>query len=554
MRAVGQTVAALRSSHVAAVDATSSDGRHVSNLEGKSRCREVRRVPGPEFAQSGFADGRNLNTVGSMEELATLRNELLALRREVTAFLQLKAVAQSLAAPETGRSRVETGDRRKFFRERKKSENQSGQRAAQTDAVTLGVLQQMKESVAALRAEVDNLQRAEVGAVGRQRVDAPFAYLAAGVVGGVRAGVNPGRLSEPAEGFSGGFGSPVALTERDAHPDGGLSKLREQVTSAGTAADVVALQESVAQLTRELLALRSGAAALGFGSGSGSGSAHVRQQLVTSGLIDKASGGQVFATKVGEARTEGEGARSVFREPERNGPVLVPSELLQREIAEARAELAALRSGSKGFPALGTEQKGPESGNDLVIERAEVSKGGRSSVRWADGDLTEGVEPSGNAPGEAAATGNSSWGGDPGHARGIPWGSSLTWTDLATCLEQSDNEPVRGRLVSIKAANVGSGRSGASVQAAQRTRSVDKLLVRNASERPYPSRKPFAYERKLGNPAGRLPLERQSQRLKLPPQTAVKAPLVDRKEKQNKVGYAPKRGWANPASVFEVIS
>ncbi|GAQ86037.1 hypothetical protein KFL_002660160 [Klebsormidium nitens] len=569
MRAVRQTVAALRSSHVAAVDAISSDGRHVSHAEGDSQSREARRAPRPPFA-----DGRNFDTSGPMEELATLRNELLALGLEVTAvrdareissrperedtepdpttdsdlhalgneLLQLKAVVQSLAAPETGRTRVEAGDRRNVFREGKKSENQSGQRAAQTDAVTIGVLQQMKESVAALRAEVASLQRAEVGAVGRQQVDAPFANPVAGLVGEFRAGVNPGRLSEPTEGFSGGFGTPIALTGRDAHLNGEALKLRQQVTSAGTAADVAALQESVAQLTRDLLALRSGAAPLG----SGSGSAHGVQQLVTSGLTGKASGGQVFATKAGEVWTEGEEARNDLRGPERNSPMLVPSELLQREIAEAQAELAALRSGSKAFPALGTERDRPESGSGLVIEGMEVSKEGRSSVRWADGESTEGVEPSERVSQEA--TGNSVWGSHPGQARGIPRGPLLTWTDLATCLEHSENEPGRERFVLVEAASVGSGRNGASVRAAQRVHSVEKLLVKNARENAYISSKPFSYSKKWGQSSGTAPLRTAKSAAEVPPHIAINA--AHRKEKQNKVGDAPKLNRANPTTLF----
>ncbi|GAQ82731.1 hypothetical protein KFL_001210245 [Klebsormidium nitens] len=337
----------------------------------------------------------------------------------------------------------------------------------------------MKESVAVLKAQVDSLrlQRAEFRAVAqaRRQVDAPFANTGAGLAG-----------------------------------EGAV-----KAASAGTAADVAALQERFAQPTRELLKLRSTPVPIPVPVPPTE-----RSSLSPAVVIEKG--------------------------PERNGPVLVPSELLQREIADARAELAALRSGSKGFPALGTEQKGPESGIGLVIERAEVSKEGRSSVRWADGDSTGGVEPSGSVSREAVATESHS-----GQARGIPLGPLLTWTDLATCLEQSENEPGRRRLVSMDAATVGSGRSGATVQAAQRMHSVDKLPIRSANGKACSSSQPFGYGRKWGQSSGTAPLRAAKPAVKVPLQTAAKAPLVDRKEKQNKVrqhlqkkkrdGFSPSR-------------
>lgn len=469
-------------------------------------------------------------------------------------LLQLKAVVQSLAAPDSAQWKSGTPERSDSTREAGRVGNQAGERAAQTDAVTLNVLQEMKENVASLRGELDSLQRA--AAV--QRVDTPFASPVAGSVGGFRTGVDIGRLSEPAEGFAGGFGeSPIALTERVGHYGREPSGVHQQMTPAGTAADVAALQESVLQLTRELLEMRSAAAPVGSNSASGFASAQGPPQLLTSGEAEKGNGGgQVFAAEKGAHSTKGEGARNDLSGAERNrigrnGSALVPSELLQREIADARAELAALRSGSKGFPVSGTNRNGPESGGGHVSERAEAGEERRSLVRWVDANLTGSVEPAGSDCGEAAATGNSSWGRFLGEAGGIPSAPLLTWTDLATCLEQSENVPGSGSFVSARAVIGGGVRSGASVQVAQRFESSD---AKYASATTYTTSNASGNGRKWGQSSVTLPLRASKPAVKVVPRTGANGPVVDRKEKQNKVGYAPKMTWASPASVFQVVS
>jgi hypothetical protein len=598
MQEVRRSVEALKTGHVAAGDSNLSEGRHVSPSEPSGRDigaqGEVSRARRVE-------EERILETSRSAEQIRALQEELWTLRREVTAAKDARLSARSgrvsAGLVQTGGATDDEGFRKlreelsqlkelvRSLYGRQRTQGQveprlgsgwsrgdvAGGEVASVSGVqakgeVLGIVQELKDSVSSLRAELESMQQADERELRARQVDDPFGFAA-----DARGGANQGWSSKPHGGFANGFrGSSPDRAAAENVEVGGHDRSampRQRMTSAAAAEELAALQGQVAGLTQELLSLRSAGVSVASGPGG--------QRIVTTEIADRrmekvGEKGRGFGEESGEgqwsygvdekttsgreelrwdaldgkgvSRPERKGSGRKERETER--PALAPSALLQREIADVRAELAALRSGQQRTERNEAERRASQ------VEKREVGKGNEGTVRWVDENEWASVDSQTERQPRKEEKQIYEAEVRP------PRAPLLTWTDLAACLEESGHVSKGGRVASADGAppkGMGATAQASTllpaVQTVHRSKAgstMEHVSIRNGSERPSSSGNGRYWVPSSGSvptkstkPGGHV--------------QAVRASVSDRKEKQNKVGYPPKAKRATASSVFQVV-
>jgi hypothetical protein len=609
MQAVRRSVEALKTGHVAAGESIMSDGQHVLPSEAISRNNGAQDL-GFEVSRVGSLEvERYLGTVRPAEQTRSLQEELRTLQREVAALKdsrfsgrsarigpssgqkeerrddegfrvlreelsQLKGLVRDVFGQQIGQEQVESGLGSGWYRGHVAGGEVASKSGVQVDGEVLGIVQELKDSVSSLRAELESMQRADERELGAQQVDDSFS-----VAVDSRGGANQGWSSKP-HGFQGSNPDRAAAGNVEMGGHGRSEMPRQQVTSAAAVEELAALQGQVAVLTQELLTLRSA----GVSDASGPGGQQIITTEIADGRIEKVGEkGRGFGEVSGEgqwsygvdekttsgreelqwdaldgtgvSRPERKGTGRKEREMER--PALAPSALLQREIADVRAELAALRSGQQRTEQQRTEQQRTErreaERRAPQVEKREVGKGSEAMVQWVDeNEWAREGQQTGHQPRKeekriySSALGADLW---------SPRAPLLTWTDLAACLEESGHRSKVGRVASADGAPLrGTGVSAQAstvlpaVQTVHQSKAgsaMEHVSTRNSNERPSSSGNGRYWVPTSGSvsikgtkPGGH-------------PQT-VRAAVSDRKEKQNKVGYPPKAKRATASSVFQV--
>lgn len=604
LQAVRRSVEALKTGHVAAGKSILSEGQHVSTSEASGRQNGAQG----EVSHAGRVDEeRDLERSRSAEQIRALQEELRILRREMTAVKDARLSSRggqvTATTVQTGGETNDEGFRnlreelaqlkelvQDVFRRRTNQEQfeevsrpgsvrymghvaggeVASESRVQANGEVLGIGQELKDSVSLLRAELESMQRADERQLRGRQVDDPF-----GVAADARGGANQGGSSKPHGGFAFRGTDPDRAAAENVGVGGrGRSAMpRQQVTSAAAVEELAALQGQVAGLTQELLSLRSANVSVelgqvfhsqrivptgvangitekvsekgrGFGGESGEGQwSYGVDEKTTSGVEDLRCSA---LDGTGVSRLERKGSGRKERETER--PALAPSALLQQEITDVRAELAALRSGQQRTERIETERR------VTSAEKREVRKGNEVTVCWVDENEWASVDQqTGHQPRKEEKRIHSSALGAEVRPPRTPL---LTWTDLATCLEESGYASKVGRVASADGAPLkGTGATVQestalpAVQTIHRSKAgsaMEHVPTRNSNERPSSS----------GNGRYCVPssgsVSTKGVKAGGHPQT-VRASVLDRKEKQNKVGYPPKAKRATASSVFQVV-
>jgi hypothetical protein len=495
MQAVRRSVEALKTGHVAAGESILSEGRHVSPSEASGRKSGAQ---GTVCHARRVEEERILETSRSAEEIKAFQEELRTLRREVTAskdprfphrgmhrgpslgqkegrtddegfrklreeLSHLKQLVQDVCGLQRGQEQVEGVSKvgSGWYRGDVAGREVALKSGVQANGEVLGIVQELKDSVSSLRAELESIQRADERKLPARQVDNPFS-----VARDARGGANQGWSGKP-HGFRGSDPDRAAAGIVEVGGHGRSAMPRQQMTSAAAVEELAALQGQVAGLTQELLALRS--AGVSVASGPVPGGQRIVPKKIANGTTEKVGEkGQGFGEELGElwqwsdemttsgleelqwnaldkpevSRPEQKGKGRKERELER--PALAPSALLQREIADVRAELAALRSGQQRTERNEAERRASQ------VEKREVRKGSEATVRWVDENEWASVDlQTGHQPRkEEKQIYSSSLEVQVRPSRAPP----LTWTDLAACLEESGHASKVGRVASADGA------------------------------------------------------------------------------------------------------